>query len=202
MTTDANYPVFEDFNEPRDEPAEPQAEDPVPSLADSRALHDEAWTDGYLAGRQERGAQGDDQNLAAKLVASVFELDAKASEAVQAASLAVADLMVNAVMAVTSDDWPARLMDRVRNLVERIKPALTVAPEFLLRDDQGVTHSFADISELSRALEAGKTGEDVSIRWQRGEATISRTALLEDLRQAIIPLSSSLVNEQNARCPT
>ena len=101
----------------------------------------------------------------------------------------VADLLVNTVIAVTSDDWSAKLMDRVRLVAERIKPALTVAPEFILRDDRGAIQHFGNISDLSRALEDGTAGEDVTIRWQRGEATISRSALLEDLREAIIPLA-------------
>jgi len=48
-------------------------------------------------------------------------------------------------------------------------------------------------------LDDGIVGEDVTIRWQRGEAIISRTNLLEDLREAVMPLSAGLVNEQNAR---
>ena len=116
-------------------------------------------------------------------------------EAVDAASLAVADLLVNAVIAVTSDDWSARLLDRVRAVADRIKPALTVAPEFVLRDDSGTARCFDDISDLSQALEAGNTGEAVTIRWHRGEATISRTAMLEDLRDAIIPLSADPPND-------
>ena len=119
-----------------------------------------------------------------------------------AASLAVADLLINTVIAVASDDWPAKLFGRVRMIADRIKPALTVAPEFVLRDDGGTERRFGDIASLSRALDEGVVGEDVTIKWQRGEATISREALLEDLREAVIPLSAGLVNEQNARHPS
>ena len=197
MTIESLYAVFEDFNDPRqvDSP-QPVAE--VVALP-QRDTREEVWTDGYLAGRQERGTHGDNPWLTAKLVTSVFELDEKATEAVEAASLAVADLLVNTVIAVAADDWPARLMDRVRLVADRIRPALTMAPEFILRDDQGTVYRFGDIADLARALEAGSAGEDVSIRWQRGEATISRSALLEDLRHAVSPLSAGLVNEQNAR---
>jgi hypothetical protein len=79
---------------------------------------------------------------------------------------------------------------------------LTVEPEFLLRDDSGIERRFGDVASLSRALDDGVVGEDVTIKWQRGEATISRTALLEDLREAVLPLSAGLVNEQNARHPS
>jgi hypothetical protein len=204
MTIETIFAVFEDFNEQRQEPDEAVVE--VQVVAPEQ-VRDETWTDGYLAGRQERGTQNDDLNTAAKLMTSVSELQEKAAEAIEAASLAVADLLVNTVIALTADDWSAKLMDRVRLIAERIKPALTVAPEFILRDDQGTLHSFDDISKLARALEAGSVGEDVSIRWQRGEATISRSALLKDLRQAIVPLSAGrsdthLVTEQNARHPT
>jgi hypothetical protein len=51
-------------------------------------------------------------------------------------------------------------------------------------------------------LEAGGGGQDVTIRWQRGEATISRMALLADLREAIIPLSAGRIIEQDARNQT
>jgi hypothetical protein len=175
-------------------------------IAAPEQVHDETWTDGYLTGRQDRGTPNDDLTISAKLVTSVCELQEKAAGAIDAASLAVADLLVNTVIALTEDDWSAGLMDRVRLVADRIKPALTVAPEFVLRDDQGILRSFDDISKLARALETGSVGEDVSIRWQRGEATISRSALLEDLREAIVPLSAGLsanhpVNERNARHP-
>jgi hypothetical protein len=52
------------------------------------------------------------------------------------------------------------------------------------------------------ALDGDMAREDVTIKWHRGEATISRTAILEDLRAAIMPLSAGLVNEQNARHQT
>jgi hypothetical protein len=196
MATEAIFTVFEDFNERQGEPSLSFVEAVSLPLGDVR---EEAWTDGYLTARQERGTRSDDPGLTAKLMTSVFELDGKAAEAVEAASLAVADLLVNTVISMTSDEWSAQLMDRVRLVADHIKAALTVAPEFVLRDDCGTLHRFGDISSLSRAIEAGNFGEEVSIRWQRGEATICRSALLEDLRQAIIPLSAGLVNEQNVR---
>ena len=202
MTTDTAFAIFENFNEPREEPSPSPVEDAPPPPGDLGEVREEAWTDGYLTGRQERDAQGSDQPLTAKLLTSVYDLAADVSLAVDAASLAVADLLVNIVIAVTSDAWSSRLLDRVRAVADRIKPALTVAPEFVLRDDAGTIRCFGDISELAQALEAGNTGEAVTIRWHRGEATISRTALLEDLRDAIIPLSAGLLNHQNARKPT
>jgi hypothetical protein len=202
MTTDMAFAVFEDFNEPRDDDPAPVVED-VPALVDeSGGIREEAWTDGYLTGRQDRDAQTGDQNLTAKLLTSMHELDSTASRAVDDASLVVADLLINTVIAVTSEEWSARLIDRVKTIAGLIKPALTVAPEFVLRDDHGTTQSFGDISALSRALEAGDSGNDVTIRWHRGEATISRTALLEDLRAAVIPLSAGRVIDQNARHQT
>ncbi len=202
MTTDAIFAVFENFNEPRDEPPVLVPDEVSHPAEDAGEIRAAAWTDGYMTGRQEAGYHDGDQPLTAKLLTSLYELDAKTSESVDEASLAVADLLVNTVIAVTSDDWSGRLLDRVRMVADRIKPALTVAPEFMLRDDSGRLQRFADITELARALEAGNVGEGVTIRWHRGEATISRTALLEDLRQAIIPLSAGLVNEQGSRHQT
>jgi hypothetical protein len=197
MTIDTIFAVFEDFNDRPDEPP-PLAAEPEPlASAEIGEIRSAAWTEGYLTGRQNGGAPAGDRQLTAKLLTSVYELSGKTVEAVDVASLAVADLLVNTVIAVTSDGWPARLLDRVRMVTDRIKPAVTVAPEFLLRDGDGTVRQFGDISDLSRALEAGG-GEDVTIRWQRGEATISRTALLEDLREAIIPLSAGRTSEQNA----
>jgi hypothetical protein len=201
MTTDATFAVFEDFNDPRETLAPPPVEDTPSPFDELGEIREQAWTDGYLTGRQERDRHGNDGNSAARLLTSVHELDAKASEAVEAASLVVADLLVNAVIAATSENWSARLLDRVRAVADRIKPALTVTPEFVLRDDDGIAHSFGDISALSQALEAGNTGEVVTIRWHRGEAVISRTALLADLRDAIVPLSASQPNGQTARNP-
>ena len=191
MTVESTFAVFEDFNEPRDAPAPPPVEDTPLPFDPLGEVREAAWTDGYMTGRQERDAHDDDQALSARLLTSVHDLEAKAAEAADAASLAVADLLVNAVIAVTTDTWPERLLDRVRAVADRIKPALTVAPEFVLRDDTGTTQCFGDISALSHALEAGDTGESVTIRWHRGEATISRAALLADLRDAIIPMSEN-----------
>ena len=202
MTTNALFAVFEDFNEPRDDPAPPPTKDEALPFGEINEIRSEAWTEGYMTGRQEYVAQSSDQPLTATLLTSVHELASTTAKAVDEASLAVADLLVNTVIAITSDGWSARLLDRVRQVADRIKPALTVAPEFVLRDDHGTLQHFGDISDLSRALDAGSTGEDVTIRWQRGEATISRMALLEDLREAIIPLSAGLENAQTARNQT
>ncbi|HEX4369132.1 MAG TPA: hypothetical protein VH023_20020 [Rhodopila sp.] len=191
MTTDTTFAVFEDFNEPREAPAPPPAEDEPAPFDELGEIREQAWTDGYLTGRQERDAHGNDQAISARLLTSVHDLEAKAAEAVDAASVVVADLLVNAVIAVTTDTWSARLLDRVRSVADRIKPALTVAPEFVLSNDEGSTQCFGDISALSHALEAGDAGESVTIRWHRGEATISRSALLADLRDAIIPLAAN-----------
>jgi hypothetical protein len=201
MTTDVMFAVFADFNDFRKEPA-PPVEEPS-RIADgiTDQIREEAWTDGYMTGCREP-ANAADTSLTARLVTSLHELDSRAAEAIDAASLAVADLLVNTVIAVASEDWPRKLLSRVRMVADRIKPALTVEPEFLLRDDSGTERRFGDIASLSRALDDGVIGEDVTIKWQRGEATISRTSLLEDLREAVIPLSAGLVNEQNARHPS
>jgi hypothetical protein len=198
MTTGAMFAVFADFNDHSNDP--PLAvEVALPHFDEIGHIREEAWTEGYLTGRQEPANDSGDSKLTAKLLTSLYEIDAKTEDAVDAASLAVADLLVNTVIAVASEDWPAKLLGRVRMVAERIKPALNVAPEFVMRDDDGIERRFGDISSLSRALDDGIVGEDVTIRWQRGEAIISRTNLLEDLRDAVTPLSAGLVNEQNAR---
>lgn len=202
MTTDAMFAVFANFNDFREEPTLPQVDEAL-TAADEiiGQIREEAWTDGFLTGRHEPIGKTADAGLSAKLVTSLHELNCRTAEAVNAASLVVAELLVNTVIAVASDDWPRNLLSRVRMVADRIKPALTVEPEFLLRDDSGTERRFGDIASLSRALDDGVIGEDVTIKWQRGEATISRTAFLEDLRAAVVPLSVGLVNEQNARNP-
>jgi hypothetical protein len=203
MTTNAMFAVFADFNDFRDEPP-PQPMEEVSPAADEMIgqIREEAWTDGYLTGRHEPTGETADASLTAKLVTSLHELDARMAEAVDAASLVVAELLVNTVIMVASDEWTHKLLSRVRTVADRIKPALTVEPEFLLRDDSGTERRFGDITSLSRAVDDGLIGEEVTIKWQRGEATISRTGLLEDLREAVIPLSAGLINEQNARNPS
>ena len=198
MTTPAMFAVFADFNDHRDEPP-PPAEQEAPHFDEIGNIREQAWTEGYLTGRQELGSENSDGRLTAKLLTALSELDTKTESAVDAASLAVADLLINTVVAVIAEDWPAKLLGRVRMIADRIKPALTVAPEFVMRDDAGTERRFGDISSLSRALDEGIVGEDVTIRWLRGEATISRTTLLEDLREAVMPLSAGLVNERNPR---
>lgn len=199
MATDTVLTIFTDFNEPKEEP-EPsvEADACVPS-SEIGQIREEAWTDGYMTGRQSQARVREEPNLVPNMLTAMHDLDAKSGQAVDAAALAVADLLVDTIMAVASEEWPAKLMGRVRMVADRIKPALTVQPEFILRDDSGTEQRFADIAHLSHALEGGVIGEDVTIRWLRGEATISREALLEDLRAAVLPLSAGLVNEQNAR---
>jgi hypothetical protein len=199
MTTNMMLAVFADFNDHRDEPSPSPVEEGPPAVNEVGQSCEEAWTDGYLTGRQEPAGETGDGKLTAKLLTSLNELDAKTAGAVDAASLAIADLLINTVIAVASDDWTSKLLGRVQVVAARIKPALTVVPEFVLRDDGGTERRFGDISSLSRAFDEGIGGDDVTIRWQRGEATISREALLEDLREAVIPLSAGLVNEQVTR---
>jgi hypothetical protein len=202
MATEMIFSVFEDFNEPSQQPALPEPEAEAATFDLLAECREQAWTEGYLTARREYGGPDADQPLTAKLLTSLHELDGQTSLVVDAASLAVADLLVNTVLAATADNWSARLLERVKTLADRIKPALTVAPEFIVRDQHGATQRFADISELSLALEDNTIREDVTIKWHHGEATISRTAILEDLQAAIIPLSAGLVDEQNARHKT
>jgi hypothetical protein len=200
VANDTVFTVFEDFNEPRDDPPpSPPPDDPSIASSEVGEIRETAWTEGYLTGRQESGSHNSDQPLTAKLLTSVYELASETSGAVDAASLAVAELLVNTIITMASDGWSARLLERVQMVADRIKPALTVAPDFVLRDQHGTEQHFDDISDLSRVLEAGASGEDVTIRWQRGEATISRAALLDDLRDAIIPLSAGPLHQPEAR---
>ncbi len=201
MTTDMMFAVFADFNVAK-EPPEPSPQEQPAEVSEAGNIDAAAWTDGYLAGRQQAG-EGSDQALTAKLLTSLHDLDHNAAQAVDAAALMVADLLVNTVIAVAADDWSAKLLGRVRMVADRIKPALTMAPEFLLRNGDGTERRFGDISDLSLALEDATVHEDVTIRWRRGQATISRTALLKDLREAVVPLSASkaltqLATNQNA----
>ena len=202
MTTEALFAVFANFNDQVDEPSAAPVEEPPPAVDETIQIRQQAWTEGYLAGRQNPGDEIADGKLTAKLLTALDDLAAKTAQEVDVASLAVADLLINTVISVVSDDWSAKLLGRVRMIADRIKPALTVAPEFVLRDDGGTERRFADIDSMARALDEGVVGEDVTIRWHRGEATISREALLEDLRAAVIPLSAGLVNEQIPRHPS
>ncbi len=165
MTTVTMSAVFEDFNDPREEPAPPPVEDPPPPAIDLASQHTEAWTEGYMSGRQERQIP---ENLTAALLTSVHDLGVRTGEAVETAALAVADLLLNAVIATTANEQSDRMLARVRAVADRIKPALTVAPEFLLRDISGSEHRFGDIAGLAHALESGGDGEAVTIRWHRG----------------------------------
>jgi hypothetical protein len=199
MTTATMLAVFEDFNEPRNEALAPAAEDPSFAADEVAKIREAAWIDGYMTGRRAGGGQSNDQTSAARLLTSVFDLEARASGEVEAAALMVADLLINSVMAVTSEQWSAGLSQRVQTVVDHIRPALTVAPEFVLHEAGGTLRRFGDISEFSRALDEADIDPDVSIRWQRGAALISREAILEDLREAMAPLSAGLKTEPFTR---
>jgi hypothetical protein len=197
MTAAKMLAVFEDFNDPRDEPPPPAPEPLGFAANDIGRIREEAWTEGYMTGRQQTGAVRGDETLTAKLLTSVHQLESETSEVVDAAALLVADLLVSTVVTVTSDELAARLLGRVRMVADWIKPVLAVTPEFVIHDAAGSTRRFGDISALSHALDGGDIDQDVSIRWQRGEATISRESLLEDLREAIVPLSAGLTIEHS-----
>jgi hypothetical protein len=202
MTPEALFAVFANFNDQIDEPQAAPVEEAPPAIDETIQIREEAWTEGYLAGRQVQRNEIPDAKLTAKLLNALDKLAETTAEEVDAAALTVADLLINTVISVSSEEWPANLLNRVRMIADRIKPALTIAPEFVLRDDGGTERRFADIDSLSRALNEGVIGEDVTIRWHRGEATISRETLLKDLRDAAIPLSAGLVNEQISRHPS
>jgi hypothetical protein len=202
MTIDTLFAVFEDFNERRDEaPPPPPDEDSIPpdEVNEIRCI---AWTEGYLSACQQAVDITGDQRLTARLLTSLHDLSSTTAEAVDAASLIVADLLVNTFISVTAETWSAKLPDRVRLVADRIKPALTIAPNFVLRSAQGTEQQFTDISDLSRALETGSDAGDVTIRWQNGEATISRAAYLEELQEAIIPLTAGYADDDNTRRQT
>jgi hypothetical protein len=202
MTIGTVLAIFEDFNEPSDQTPPPPVEEPPAGDIEIDRIRTEAWTEGFMTGRQGSATRDGDPVLTARLLTSVHELDNKASDAVAEAALIVADLLVNTVITVTSDEWAARLLERVRMVAERVKPALTIAPEFILHDAGGPGRRFGDMAALSHALEAGDTNQDVSIRWHHGEAMISREALLDDLREAIIPLSAGLTPAINHEQPS
>src|ERR1700746_2304537 len=133
MTTDALFAVFANFNDQIDEPPPAPAEEAPPPFDQTIQIRQEAWTEGYLAGRQELGNEIADGRLTAKLLTALDDLTARTAQEVDAASLAVADLLISTVISVVSDDWPAKLLSRVRMIADRINPALTVPPEFVLR---------------------------------------------------------------------
>lgn len=192
--------IFADFNEPGAMPPPPTCEpESRPSIDPMASLMQEAWTEGYLAGRQEPVAEDPVAHMLARLMTSLHNIGVETDVATETASVAVAGLVVDAVIAVAADEWSATLPGRIRALAERIKPALTVSPEFLLLDTAGTERRFADIATLVQTLSDGVTGQDVTIKWQRGQATTSRSALLEDLRDAVRPLSAGLVNEHTVR---
>ena len=193
------FAVFEDFNEFKEKPVEPPAEDiSVPSTEQTA----ETWMDGYLTGYQLGRTASNDQPLSAKLLTSMHDLGADVSRVADAASVAIADLLMNTVIAISTDDWSRRLPDRVRLIADRVRPAVTARTEFLVQDDLGTTRRFEDIAELSRALETGSVSNDVVIQWQGGEALISQTALLKELREVIVPLSAGWIAAENPQDQT
>jgi hypothetical protein len=198
MTIDMPFAVFTDFNEDRETPVSPPTSD-EPSIGINEVS--DAWTEGYIAGR--RRLLGVDPPLVgvSRLLTSLNDLDCKTAEAIDFASLLVANLLINTVIALSSDDWARKLPMQVRIVADRIMPHLLVEPEFLLRDGSGSERRFGDIVGLFRALENDNPGEDVSIRWQRGEATINPTALLNDLREATIPLLAGFATDKEAEQP-
>jgi flagellar biosynthesis/type III secretory pathway protein FliH len=202
MSPEALFAVFANFNDHVEEPPAAPVEEAPPAIDETIQIRQEAWTEGYLAGRQEQRNEIPGAKLTAKLLTALDDLAATTAQEVDAAALTVADLLISTVISAVAEQWPANLLNRVRMVADRIKPALTVTPEFVLRDDDRTERRFADIDSLARALDEGIVGEDVTIRWHRGEATISRETLLKDLRDAAIPLSAGLVNEQNSGPPS
>lgn len=191
--------IFVDFNEPVDapQPAPPPLELPPPDP--TAAIRQAAWTEGYLSGHAAARAEPMDAAPLAQLLTALHDLETELTAAVETAALTVAGAVIDTVIAAAHDEWPASLPRRVHALAQRLKPALTVAPEFRLRDPTGAEHRFPDLAALTQALEAGAPAEDITIAWHRGQATISRSMLLQDLRHAVVPLTEASNNEQPIR---
>ncbi len=196
--------LFADFN---DIPEADQGTPPPPPVlqppADPAAdIRQQAWTEGYLTARRAPAGEDPAAVSMARLVSSLDTLRAESAAMAETASLTIASLILDTAIAVADEAWSASLPARVRALIDRIRPALTVAPEFVLREASGVERRFGDIGALTRALDGAIGCEDVTIQWPHGRASIGRDLLLEDLREAVRPLSASLVNEQNSRQPS
>ena len=198
--------LFADFNDiPEvdwDTRPPPPASEPSPPTDTTADIRQQAWTEGYLTGRREPAGEDPSAAAIARLLSSLHTLRTESSAMVETASIAIASLVVNAVIAIADEAWSASLPARVQTLMDRIRPALAVAPEFVLREASGVERRFADIGALTLALDGGIDCEGVTIQWQHGRASIGRDLLLEDLREAVRPLSTVLENEQNSRQPS
>ena len=199
--------LFADFNDIPERAGEtaapaPEATTELDPPADPTAdIRRQAWTEGYLTAR---GTPVEDPARAsmARLLSSLDTLRGEAAAMTKATSRGIAALILDAAIAIADDAWSASLPARIRVLMDRIGPALTVEPEFVLREAGGTERRFADIGALTLALDGGIGCEDVTVQWPHGSACIGRDLLLEDLRDAIRPLSAGLVNEQNNRHPS
>ena len=203
MTAVLLFADFNDIQESAREAATPAAETtPDPHAAPAADIRRQAWTEGYLTARRAACAEDPTGASMARLLSSLDRLRGEAAAMAESASLGIATLILDAAIAIADDDWSASLPARVRVLMDRIGPALTVAPEFVLRETGGAERRFADIGSLILALDGAIGCEDVTMRWPHGSASIGRDLLLEDLRDAVRPLSAGLVNEQNSRQPS
>jgi flagellar biosynthesis/type III secretory pathway protein FliH len=196
--------LFADFNDipeaDRDTPPPPPVQEPP---ADPTAdIRQQAWTEGYLTARRAHIVEDPAAASMARLLSSLDTLRTESAAMAKTASRAIASLILDTAIAVADEAWSASLPGRVQALMDRVRPALTVAPEFVLREASGVERRFADIGALTLALDGGIGCEDVTIQWQQGRASIGRDVLLEDLREAVRPLSIGLVNEQSSRQPS
>ncbi len=189
MATEIILTPFENFNDHKQCTVDVIAETEIHCREKDEA---NSWTEGYLFGYRNNDTAIAARNMAASLVTLVSAMNERTPAEVEAASLAVADFLL---LAITSEDWPLRMPGRVKLVAEQLKPALGGTPEYILREEAGILHRFDSLSDLLFAVESGVSSDDVSIRWRRGEATISRSRFLADLRQAISPLQISRTTE-------
>ena len=61
MTTDTMFAVFANFNDPGDEPAVLVADDVLDPPDNTGEIREQAWTDGYMTGRQDTGSHDSDR---------------------------------------------------------------------------------------------------------------------------------------------
>ena len=187
------FAVFEDFNDGRDKAGPPAIEEKPAAPPENVS---ESWTEGYLAGYRAGSAANSEQELTAKLLASVYELSLNVSEASEAAALAVADMLINTIVAITSVNWSSCLPDRIRIVSNQIRPAMTLKSEIIIDDSLGDKHRLKDVSELSQILNSELICSDAVIQWQHGEAIISQATLLKDLGEILAPLSAEWIAEK------
>lgn len=168
---------LEDFNErgaapaPEEEQEVTDIEQPAPPPPpDPRR---EAWVEGFMAGcrRNQHNSTHESQALAADLTRRLSDMEQRLEELANESATLVGGLLIDMLLAALPDDWPFGVAEKLREVIEAVRPVFALDPKLQINADPPAELAFRDLPGFYRALQDSPAIEwPLGIRWPSGDA--------------------------------